>query len=592
MKIGEVVVHFLGKRYTAPILGVALFSALIAWSISTTLPKIGNELTYCLDDPYIHLSIARNLAEHGTWGISPNEISSASSSPLWVIILGLVYPLSSDVTIPFVLNTLFAIGLIFYADKILSESGVHLYLRLCVILLLITATPLVNLCWSGMEHTLHALLSLVFVHITARIVSNPNTEYKIEKILLVRYLFTAILLGAVRPEGMVLIGIVCLFHIIQKRIVLGVSVLLVGVLPIVAFGIWSISHGQLFLPNSVLVKSLDVGTSLPSNGGVLSLLGVFVLKLKRAIHLLRSHQILVWCLQTLSLCFLLILLRIKNTHIGMLVSLGNTNTHGVASLLITLLTLITHLCTSDAGWFYRYEAYLIPLTVISCTVVLHRLYTIYFNEEKQQPAPMLNNTTTTLNFLRNVTLIMLCVGVNFSVVSRCSSAWSSIGNYAKLIWQMQRQTARFIETYYSDKPIALTDIGAPSYYTNAHITDFYGLGNATVAKMKWNKSWNNVTCEKLIDQHKIDCAITYSSLLSNVIPNKWTKVGSLTVADDIITQEPTITFYATSPSAISKIQLQMREFSRSVPVGVKVNIFPVHQDNYPSSTPDSSTINR
>lgn len=599
MKIHDLVELFFGKRHAISLLGVVLFATMIVLSVNNTLPAIGNEWTYCLDDPYIHLSMARNLAEHGNWGISPNEISSASSSPLWVIILALVYPISSDVTTPFVLNILFSIGLIFYADKILFNYGITLYIRLVAIIFIIIATPLVNLCWSGMEHTLHALLSLVFVHTTGIIVSNQTAKTRLGKMVSVRYLLTAFLLGAVRPEGMIVIAIVSMVLIIRHRAWLGVWVCIVGALPIILFGIWSLANDQLFLPNSVLVKSLDTGTSLPSNSGMLSLLMVIVLKLKRAVQLLRSHQILVWCLQILSFCSVFLLLRLGRIHTSFLSFLRSASTPSIVFLLITLIALVLHLLVSDAGWFYRYEAYLIPLTIISCTLVLHQLYNIYFNQhsssdvsaDDDQAKSMTAKNVMTSSFIRNAILIVLCIAVNFPLFSRSSSAWSSINNYAKLIWQMQRQTARFVEMYYSNKSIALTDIGAPSYYTTARITDFYGLGNATVAKLKWKKSWNKTACENLIKEQNIDCAITYSALLGSIIPDSWTEVGRLTVADDISVQEPTINFYATSSSSIPKVTSQILDFARRVPSGVHISIT-LDRGNYFSSTSDSSTINR
>ena len=42
---------------------------------------------YPIDDTYIHLTIARNLAEYGNWGINPGEFNSASSSILYTLLL-------------------------------------------------------------------------------------------------------------------------------------------------------------------------------------------------------------------------------------------------------------------------------------------------------------------------------------------------------------------------------------------------------------------------------------------------------------------------------------------------------------------------
>ncbi|RYD65846.1 MAG: hypothetical protein EOP83_06450, partial [Verrucomicrobiaceae bacterium] len=47
--------------------------------------------SYTLDDPYIHGAIARNIAEHGSFGIIPGEFAGASSSILWTVLLAVAY---------------------------------------------------------------------------------------------------------------------------------------------------------------------------------------------------------------------------------------------------------------------------------------------------------------------------------------------------------------------------------------------------------------------------------------------------------------------------------------------------------------------
>jgi hypothetical protein len=40
-------------------------------------------VSYTLDDAYIHMAMAKHVAQDGVFGITPYEFSASSSSPLW-----------------------------------------------------------------------------------------------------------------------------------------------------------------------------------------------------------------------------------------------------------------------------------------------------------------------------------------------------------------------------------------------------------------------------------------------------------------------------------------------------------------------------
>lgn len=53
-------------------------------------------LIYALDDPYIHLTLARNLAHNGVYGLNPDHFAGAFSSPLWTLLLSASIALLGD----------------------------------------------------------------------------------------------------------------------------------------------------------------------------------------------------------------------------------------------------------------------------------------------------------------------------------------------------------------------------------------------------------------------------------------------------------------------------------------------------------------
>ncbi|MGH9386953.1 MAG: hypothetical protein ACRD2N_22015 [Vicinamibacterales bacterium] len=63
-------------------LAVGAFLAGLTYAVWQASQYTNGRLSYSLDDAYIHLAIAKNLARHGLWGCTPFHFSSSSSSLL------------------------------------------------------------------------------------------------------------------------------------------------------------------------------------------------------------------------------------------------------------------------------------------------------------------------------------------------------------------------------------------------------------------------------------------------------------------------------------------------------------------------------
>src|SRR5688500_9913608 len=87
------------------VISIALSFILLWWIVSGVLGYTGGIFMYPLDDTFIHMELARNLADHATWGINPGEFGSASSSLLYTVLLALLFKVFGVwVTIPFIVN--------------------------------------------------------------------------------------------------------------------------------------------------------------------------------------------------------------------------------------------------------------------------------------------------------------------------------------------------------------------------------------------------------------------------------------------------------------------------------------------------------
>jgi hypothetical protein len=192
-------------------LGIFAVTTVILWNLCQD--KNGGQFVYTLDDPYIHMAIAKNVVRHGVWGVTPFQFSSSSSSPLWTLGLVLSYALFGvrDLT-PFILNLIFAgltLGLVYI---LLREClpGWAVFLALAAVIFF---PPLAPLVFSGMEHTAHLFFTLLTVALAAKILSQESPSPVLRDGLLI----SAFLTTAVRYEGLFLILILSILFACRKR---------------------------------------------------------------------------------------------------------------------------------------------------------------------------------------------------------------------------------------------------------------------------------------------------------------------------------------------------------------------------------------
>jgi hypothetical protein len=123
-------------------------------------------LMYTLDDPYIHLALARNIQEGG-YGINPGEWASPSSSVLWPFMLALV-PARYIEWGPVVINALCCVVSACYLDLKLQQTLLPAWARTWTAFALAMGMNFLGLVMTGMEHSLQLMLVVIAgVHISS-----------------------------------------------------------------------------------------------------------------------------------------------------------------------------------------------------------------------------------------------------------------------------------------------------------------------------------------------------------------------------------------------------------------------------------------
>ncbi|MEP7219665.1 MAG: hypothetical protein ABI876_12155, partial [Bacteroidota bacterium] len=224
-------------------------------------------LIYALDDPYIHMSMAKNVVRHGVLGVTPYGFSSSSSSPLWLsILIGIYAVFGVGVLAPMILNVLAAVALLGIVHAVLRRLGLDKGSIAVVLIAVIVFFPLPPIIFLGLEHVVHACLSVAALYLAARALSADPGDTNGARVLRWLLLLTPFL-AAIRYEGAMLAGMIALLMLFRRRYLPAILLPILAALPIVIYGLISRSHGWLFFPNPILLKG-NV-PQIGSLGGVL-----------------------------------------------------------------------------------------------------------------------------------------------------------------------------------------------------------------------------------------------------------------------------------------------------------------------------------
>lgn len=490
---------------------------------------------YPLDDTFIHLEIANHLA-HGNWGINEYEFSSASSSLLYTIILTGLKFLSIGTIGPFIVNCLAGALIIIVLHLWLKKQGVNPVSQIGITWLVIFFTPLTTMVISGMEHTIQCLASFLFIFYFSDWLEKSRNDNK--KNLPWHILLFAVIVASIRYEGLFLIAIAGLLLLYYKNFKAGFILGFFSLLPVVAFGFFSLTKGSYFLPNSVLVKS-ETNTS-----GVLGYLtNIFVDKLispKAGIAAMATQR---WAL-ILPLLYILFRKYLTPSYSFILIFLmGGT---------------ILQLALAATGWLYRYEAYLFLCSVVITCTLFYKYGKAVFAE----------------HFVRLRMLAALIIFfLFFPIVLRSMAALVKVDRACKNIFEQQYQMGQFAKKYYDSSTIAANDIGAVSYYTKGTIVDLWGLASIEVTKSKRNNKWTPQFLDSLCRAKNVKVAMIYDVWFSDSLTSRWKKVATWQIQNNVICGDDIVSFYSLDSSNSAALYKNLKNFQPQLPASIGIRYY-------------------
>lgn len=531
--------------------GLGAYLTVTAALLAASLRVTGGRLVYLIDDPAIHLSLASTLAESGTWGVNPGEFQSASSAPVWTVLLALVVLVApfAATAAPLVFNAAASVGLIAVlgADQRFLRPGRDRPLDgPAVAAIVVVVLMLPALTMLGMEHVLHMLLCVAVLVLLWP--PSPQTDR--------RALAAYVLLGVatlVRFETVFLaIGIAVAALVVRTdgddqpflvRARRAAAASAAAGVPAVAFALFNRLMGQGWLPNSVLAKSPVTSGDSTTSAALVDVLGRFTTDPMLA---------------GLGIAVL----------VALIVGWRRCRYQFVAVAL--LVTIALHVGVAAIGWYDRYQGYLIALAVL----VLLRVGAespLAPEVSEASEASEAGASDPPRRVLRPAVLVLALLLLG---ATKAELTWNVPRGVADT-YQQRYQAGVFLDTYYPDDSIATGELGYISLLHDGPITDLYGLADFEVLEQRraGGERVDPDFWRELVAARDIEVVAMYPTTLFLDTPQEWILVGTWTLEHSVMTAyHEDFQFWATRPEAVDPLQQHLAEFADELPDGVELHL--------------------
>ncbi|HEY1221470.1 MAG: hypothetical protein ABSE42_05860 [Bryobacteraceae bacterium] len=488
---------------------VCLFATWCWLSIRVT----GGQYIYPLDDTYIGMTMAKNLARNGTWGINPGEFASAASSPAYWLVLAACYRVTGvNEWWPLALSLLSCMLALAFADRFFLRTLPPLW-RVAGLGLLVLLVPLPVIALLGMDHAIHIAASIAFLGLFYQRLSEPDRPVW-------PVLAFAPVLVLIRYEGLAMIAVCAVLFAAKRRFGAAAALVASAALGVIAYGAISLSNGWGILPAGVRLKgTLD---SVPAT---------LFWKPLAAVRFSR------YCLG-LAVASALTLV------------IGSKAQRPVA--IVVAASILLHLQFGQLGWVYRYEAYLIALVLVALCFCL----------SAAQPQRWA------------IAGAALAVAL---LSTRAVAAFADLPTHSRAIFVQQYRTARFVKQYYSGSAVVLNDIGMVAFMADSPCIDLVGLGTRGIYQAKVERRYTTDVIRQQSSHAKIailydgwfgdDWQHLGIRMGGPSLPSEWIAVGTWTTPPwtQGFLGSRTVTFYAVDPTEAPALREHLKDFSVTVP---------------------------
>ncbi len=533
----------LKKLPTSVFLIAGLYLVWLAFIVLQIIDQAG-EFVYGLDDAYIHLRVAQNWAETGIMGVNPGEFASASSSPLYTMLLtGIHLLFGKTITFwaPLVINVIASLGLLIWTGFWLQKFGKGTFQITAWLITLLIGGILVPMSLTGMEHLLHAWFLLMSVAVVSNMISHPGKReegYRTLFILLP-------LLGGIRYEGLAACFILLAGLFLMQRSWKPVLLAGVAALPVLFMLGYSWMETGFLLPNSVYMK-LDPpkGLAFVELHGLKRLFGKTMTALTDSPLILPAGVLMA----------ILSLSRLSGIR-------EKKRDEGFVFFLLSLLIIGLHLMGTTFVTV-RYEAYLMILATAGIAAWGNDLVGQILRKWQLPLQRLIGGGVIAVA----ATFMWLEPVYRNVFLPQTRAVKASVEIYSQ-----QMQMARFVQRYFPDQPVAINDLGLMSYASGAEVIDLEGLGSTAVTTLNREDKYTWTSLQVLMKEENVRMALLYESWYEEVGMTSEGRVATWEIENPYILGDGTVSFFAWDSTTSVQLSSALKAYESQLPEQVIVS---------------------
>lgn len=517
------------------LLAVVLFVALCTTLLVAATAACDGRLTYALDSAYVHLSIARNVSQHATWGVTPDAFTPASAAPLWTALLSVATLISGPRPgWPLVLSLVAGLATLVMADRIvrLFAPRASRLATMAILACVVLFTPLAPLAFTGQEHLLVAACTLAFAMAAARALEEPEDLAPLGPRpdgLLAGY---AVLLVAAGFEGLWVVLSAAILLALRGKHRLAWIATLGGLGPIMCYGMLSLSQGWFSLPTPLLLEG-----HVPSSLSTSAIPGIAAAE------------------ELFSAPHLLVLV------VASFVLLGRTAPNAApdrarALLLLFIGATLLHMQFARTGWMHGLAAHLAALGVVAVGVRLSTRHPFQFSFS----SPIdISGAAAQADLVRRRRRTLLVLVVLVPLLHRGLLAIHRLPRMATRVYEQQMQLGRFLAGSYRGASVAVDDVGAVCWLAPVHCCDLMGFTSADVARQRMAGEWSAKSIDALTRSRHVRIAVLHEGAFAS-LPSSWQRVATWTLPAGEGQPPEVLSFFACEPGERAELERALDDF--------------------------------